>query len=93
MGQSFSSHHDRQQLELALHQRLRSAQVAYRAAAAQHLEIRTRYENMLDHPDGTHALHQAVMKEHLALQEYARALKAFSDLILHNRPPEPGPES
>ena len=74
---------------------MKAAEKAYRAASVEHTKIRTEFGNMLDHPDGAHAEHQAAKSERAAFENYARALKAFTDLTVDGRRPIPSsdPES
>jgi hypothetical protein len=78
---------EREIIEQELLARIQVAEKAYRSAAATHSRIRIEYGDMLDNPDGAHALHKAAKIERMALEEYTRALSAFSDLVLHNRGP------
>ena len=54
------------------------------AASEEHANVEDELSNMLDHPDGAHAVHEAAKKERVALENYARALRAFTDLTLHD---------
>jgi len=40
-------------------------------------------------PDGTFAYRQALQSERLALAEYQRVLRIFSDLVVRGKIPEP----
>jgi len=52
---------------------------------ADRTKIRTEVGNMLVHPNGADAEHKAAKDERVALENYARALETFTDLIIHGR--------
>ena len=62
---------ERRRLEQQLLEAMKAAEKAYRAASAEHKKIRTEFGNMLDHPDGAHAEHQAAKGERVAFENYA----------------------
>jgi len=55
---------------------MKAAEKAYRAASVEHTKIRTEFGNMLDHPDGAHAEHQAAKNEQLTLENWPRAVNS-----------------
>jgi hypothetical protein len=75
--------------EQQLLEEMQVAEEAYRAASAEHKKIRTEFRNMLNYPDGARAVHEAAKRERVALENYARALRAFTDLTLRGRRPIP----
>ena len=86
---SFPPNIERERLEKKLLEKMQAAERAYRAAAAEYKSIRAEFADMLDHPDGTAAVSQAALHERVAVENYRRALRAFTDFILHGRlPPE-----
>ena len=89
MGNLPSPQNEREQLEQQLLGEMQAAWETYRGTAAEHAKIRTEFGDMLDHPDGAHAVNVAAKKERVALENYARALRAFTDLTLRGRPPIP----
>ena len=89
MGNLPSQQHEREQLKQQLLGGMRVTWEAYRAASEEYRKIRSEFGDMLDHPDGAHAVHEAAKKEQVALENYARALRAFTDLTLRGRPPIP----
>jgi hypothetical protein len=46
---------------------------------------------MLEHPDGAGALERARIRQHHAFEQYAKAVRAFTDLTVYGRPPVPPP--
>ena len=58
------------------------ASAQFRAAAAQHRALG------LISSDGNLALHQALVAEAKARQEYIRILRIFTDLVVHGRVPD-----
>ena len=87
MGRAPAPHDDEERLEQRLLEEMHNAEKAYRLAIAERKRVTAEYGAMLDHPDGAHALHQSVKNERVALENYTRALKAFSDLVVHERSP------
>jgi len=81
MGSSPSLKDDRERFEQELLKQMRAAEKTYGRALAEHAKVRAEFGNMLDHPECRHTAE----KESLALENYARALEAFTDLILHRR--------
>jgi hypothetical protein len=78
----------RRDLEDALMKRLQSAQAAYNVAKAEHERLASIIADVgLNHPDGSLALSQAVKLDRAALDAYAAALKDFTDLTIHSKPP------
>ena len=91
-----SPQNEREGLEEQLLAAIQVAYKAYREAAEEHSRIRAQYGNMFDHPDSMSGLHKAAADERIALQNYSRALKAFSNLVVPGRAPSPredNPES
>jgi hypothetical protein len=82
-----SPREERERLEGELVKRLRAAEKVYRAARAECAQVRERYRGMLDHPDGAQALNIAAHNEEVALEEYSRALKSFTNLVVYGRLP------
>jgi tetratricopeptide (TPR) repeat protein len=68
---------------------MQSAHKAYKQAAEEHMKIREKYGNMLDHSDTTSALHQAATNERLAAQRYKQAVKAYQMSLKRQAPPRP----
>jgi hypothetical protein len=87
------SHHDRERLERLLLDEVRTSERAYQAARSQHDTIREEFRDMVDGMDGSYALDHATAHERTALENYRRALKAFTGLVVfHRAPAEPKPE-
>jgi hypothetical protein len=81
---------ERGQLEHALLGEMRTAELAYRQAVAHSQRTAQRFRNLpFGHPDGDRARREAASAEAAELEKYRNAVKAFSDLILHGRPPAP----
>jgi Mn-containing catalase len=78
---------DRERLEQELLGKVRDARNAYLTASREASRIRAKFGEMLDHPDGAAALHHAATRERIAAQAYSAALDAFTNLLLHGRPP------
>jgi hypothetical protein len=79
-----STRPDRERLERELLERLRAAEKNYCAAVAECDHARKRYGGMADN---AHALGRASENERIAVEAYSRALKAFTDLVVHRRVP------
>ena len=80
---------DRQRLEEKLLKEVRETAKVYKIAAANHHEAleaaqTTGWKNT---PDETETIYEAARGEHVALQHYMWALKAYSELILYGRSP------
>lgn len=90
MGPASSQRDERERLEQQLLDGMKASEGAYRAAAAQHTRIRVEFGNMLDHPDTTAAVQDASHLERVALENYTRALKLFTDLVIYGRRPAQG---
>ncbi len=82
----------RERLEDELMGRLKAAERAYRLAQSEHAALRAEFGDMLDTPDGSHAVHQAAKRERIALQHYRRELKVFTELVIEDRCPKAGEE-
>jgi hypothetical protein len=82
-----SPREDRERLEGELLDRLRAAESLYRVSAAEYVQLREKYADMLNNPDGASALHQAAKRERVALEKYSRALRVFTDLVVGGRLP------
>ena len=79
---------EREQLEHALLEEMRTAQLAYRQAVAHSQATAQRFRDLpFGHPDGDRARREAALAEAAELEKYRNAVKAFSDLVLHGRPP------
>jgi hypothetical protein len=81
---------DSDQIKRGLRDDVRTAEAAYRQAAAQSRSIADRLGDLpLGHPDGAEARHLAARTEAAALEKYRSAVKAFSDWVLHAKSPAP----
>ena len=89
MGGLPSLQNERERLEQQLLGKMQVTWGSYRTASEDYRKIRSEFGDMLDHPDGAHAVNVAARKERVALENYARALKAFTDLTLRGRRPIP----
>ena len=91
MGTAPSQRHDHERLEQQLLQEVLAAARAYRSATAEYTKVRNEYGNMLDCVDGSHAVHNAAKQERVARENYARALMAFNEFVVHGcSPGSPG---
>jgi hypothetical protein len=61
---------------------------AHRRAANSYLKILDEYRDVLNNPDGAHAVHQAAVAERRALANYATAIRAFTQLTVYYRRPQ-----
>jgi hypothetical protein len=77
------------QLEQYLLDEMQAKWVAYLAASEEHANIEDEFSNVLDYPDGAHAMHEAAKKEQVALENYTRAVRAFNDFTVRSRHPIP----
>jgi hypothetical protein len=79
---------EREQLEHALREEMRRVELAYRQAVAHSQATAQRFRDLpFGHPDGDRARREAALAEAAELEKYWNAVKAFSDLVLHGRPP------
>ena len=85
-----SPQEDRERLEKQLRADMQAAGEVYLAAFEEYAKIKDEFSNMLDQPDGAHAVNEAFKKKEVALENYARAVRAFTDLTLRGRHPIPG---
>ncbi|SRR5579883_906220 len=92
MSQPSEPQNERRRLEQELLRRLRAAEVEYREALAACQEVRAEFGQMSEHPDGTVALERARIRQRHAFEQYAKALRDFTDLTVYGRPPAPPPE-
>lgn len=82
---------ERERFEQQYLEKLKTAEKAYRAAAEEYKSIRAEFGDMLNHPDGASAVHNAANRECVAMENYSRALKAFMQVIVFGRlPPSHG---
>ena len=79
---------DVQRLEQELLEQMRAAAKTYRQAIAEHQRVAGEFADMLDHPDGAYAWRTAAAQESRALEEYAQAVKSYSDLVVHGIRPK-----
>jgi flagellar motor switch protein FliG len=79
---------DTAKLERELVKRMQAAARVYRDAVADHEQVLKKHLDMLDHPDGAHAWHNAAASERLALEKYTAAIKEYSNLMLRKRSPK-----
>ena len=88
MGQPFSPGSP-QDIEAALLEQLRAAQQQRRAAARHRRELIEELKNArwVGDADTSQELNNAANAENHALEQYAKALAAFTDLILRGRLP------
>ena len=78
----------RQALETALLNRLRTAEAAYKVAKAEHDRLTAVLIDVgVRNPDGALAMEQALELTR-TLEEYAKALKAFTDFAVNKLPGE-----
>jgi hypothetical protein len=77
--------HTREQLEDELRERVLAARKAHRAAADNYLKVLDQYRDMLDHPDGARALHEAAEADRVAAENYEKVLRDFSELTVYGR--------
>jgi hypothetical protein len=66
---------------------MRAAEQAYHSATAEHTKLRNEYGNMLDGLDGSDSIQEAARHERVALENYTRALRAFTDLVVYGQHP------
>ncbi len=91
MSQPSEPQDERRRLEQELLLRLRAAEVEYREANVACRQVRIEFGEMLEHPDGAGALERARIRQHHAFEQYAKAVRAFTDLTVYGRPPVPPP--
>jgi hypothetical protein len=77
----------KQALEDIWRQRVREARLRYEAASAAFRKTWGEHFEQRLSVDPTHAIQQARKVESEALAEYMRALKIFTDLVLHGKIP------
>jgi len=58
---------------------------AFKEATAGYEEMKAKYGDMLDRPEGVSALHQAAKYEALASEKYNQAVQAYSAFVRRNR--------
>lgn len=84
------SHKDEREQRQRLLEETRAAERAYRQAVAHSKAVLDRFSDLsLGHPDGDFSRRQAARAEASALEKYRNALKAFTEVVLNGRPPEP----
>jgi hypothetical protein len=77
---------EREQLEHALREEMRTAELAYRQAVAHSQATAQRFRDLpFGHPDVDRARREAALAEAAELEKYRNAVKAFSDLVLHRK--------
>jgi DNA-binding NarL/FixJ family response regulator len=79
--------HDRAQLKQKLFEKVNTAETIYRAAASEYKSTERKFRAMRAHPDAARAWYNAASKERLAMQQYAAALRVFTDFVVYNRRP------
>jgi len=67
--------------------KLRGAEAAWRESLADWAKAKARSGSLSDGADGRDSIHPAAMNERVAFHRFRRALKAFADLVLRDRPP------
>jgi len=84
---------ERKELELKLFEKLKAAEMVYRAAITESNKAREEFGQMMTHPDSAAALHNAARKERIAVEQYTAALKAFTEAVVHGRWPRFPPKA
>jgi hypothetical protein len=71
--------------------RLKNAELRYTHAREQLRNIlRSLAPGEVPSADGSYAYQQALRAEKIALADYTRVLRVFTDLVVHGKPPEEG---
>jgi hypothetical protein len=70
----------REQLEDELLEQVRATGKAHSAAAESYLETLHQCSDVVNHPDGVHAIHKAAVVERAALEKYVAAVKVLTQL-------------
>jgi DNA-binding NarL/FixJ family response regulator len=83
---------ERQRIEQKLLADLQDAKRLYHACMADCESARQQFGGMLDHPDGTAALHTTATRERLALQRYRAARNAYNNFVLEQPLPRRLPD-
>jgi len=78
---SMSGDAERERLRDELLERVRTTAAVFYEAAAENARAVTKFSDMLDHPDGAHAVLQSARRERDAMQDYHRSLQALCDFL------------
>lgn len=70
------------QLEVVLLAEMQKAAQDYHQAVAEHQKVAEEFGALRGNPDGAFAIKAAAARERLMLEKYARAVRAYADLVV-----------